>query len=414
MTNIYLYVGSNAVEHLVQYCEEQHTNQFLLVADKNTFAVLGHSVERALKARSWDVKTVVFQDADVFPDSRFIFQVLLQADPLERTFLAVGSGTVTDITRFASHRTRRPFISLPTAPSVDGYTSPSASLLVGQTKQTVIAQPPTAVFADLPTLAAAPQAMIAAGFGDILGKAIALADWKLGHLLWDEPYSAEIARRVRTTLDDCIGAAKEIGQATPDGIEKLVFALIDSGLCMLDFGNSRPASGAEHYMSHFLELKLIREGRPPVFHGAKVAMCSTFFARLYEDLRQINRAEAARRLQSSKLPDRAVEIACIHQVYGPLADSLVIEQAPFLNLSAQSYHQLKERILVNWDEIQELAGQVPGPKQMEQWIAEVGGSTQPTALKLTDEEVHQALMHSHYFRNRFTIRKLARILGMEP
>ncbi len=414
MTDIHLYVGNNAVEHLVQYCGEQHINQFLMVADKNTYAVLGQSVERALKARSWDVKTVVFQDAEVFPDSNFIFQVLIQADPLERTYLAVGSGTVTDITRFASHRNRRPFISLPTAPSVDGYTSPSASLLVRQTKQTVIAQPPVAVFADLPTLAAAPQAMIAAGFGDILGKAIALADWKLGHLLWDEPYSAEIAQRVRATLDACIGAAKEIGEASPDGIEKLVFALIDSGLCMLDFGNSRPASGAEHYMSHFLELKLLREGRPPVFHGAKVALSSVLFARIYKDLRQINRAEAARRLKASTLPDRAEEIACIRQVYGPLADNLVNEQAPFLNLSTQSYSQLKERILTHWDEIQELAGQVPEPKQMERWIAQVGGSTLPTSLKLTDEEVHLALMHSHYFRNRFTIRKLARVLGMEP
>ena len=413
MTDIHLYVGSNAIEHLIQYCESQQINHFLMVADQNTYAALGQKVENALKSYNWDVKTVVFQESEVVPNEAFIFQVLLQSDPLERTYLAVGSGTLTDITRFASHRNRRPFISLPTAPSVDGYTSPSASLNVGRMKQTVIAQPPMAVIADLPTLVAAPQDMIAAGFGDILGKAIALADWKLGHLLWDEPYSSEIAQRVRNTLDSCMAAANEIGQASSSGIEKLVFALIDSGLCMLDFGNSRPASGAEHYMSHYLEMKLLRESRPAVLHGATGALCSIQIAKLYGKLRQISRTEAEGRLQASILPNRVEEVARIHQVYGPLADKLVIEQAPFLDLTSQSYNQLKERILENWEAILELAGKVPGSKQMVNLVTQVGGSTQPSGLKLTDEEVDQALKYSHYFRNRFTICKLARILGID-
>lgn len=414
MTDIHLYLGANAIEHLIQYCETQQRKHFLMVADRNTYAAFGQAVESALKARGWDVKAVVFQEKEVIPDEAFIFQVLLQADPVERTYLAVGSGTLTDITRFASHRNRQSFISLPTAPSVDGYTSPSASLVVGRVKLTVMAQPPVAVIADLPTLAAAPQAMIAAGFGDILGKAIALADWKLGHLLWDEPYSAEIAQRVRKTLDACIGAAAEIGQASPVGVEKLVFSLINSGFCMLDFGNSRPAAGAEHYMSHYLEMKLLREGRPAVYHGAKVALCSIRVAELYERLRQISRDEAARRLSASPLPNRAEEVARIQQVFGPIADKLVIEQAPFLDLTPQSYGQLKERILAHWDEIQELAGQVPGPKQMAALIEQAGGATQPTGLNLTDEEVTQSLQYAHYLRNRFTVRKLVRIIGMEP
>ena len=62
--------------------------------------------------------------------------------------------------------------------------------------------------------------MIAAGFGDILGKAIALADWQLGHLLWNEPYDADIARRVRRTLDDCVEITTTIGQASPVGVQK--------------------------------------------------------------------------------------------------------------------------------------------------------------------------------------------------
>ena len=80
-------------------------------------------------------------------------------------------------------------------------------------------------------------------------------------------------------------------------------------------------------------------------------------------------------------------MACIQEIFGPIADKLVIEQAPFLDLTEQTYHQLKERILAHWDEIQELAGKVPGPEQMAGLLAQAGGATHPVGLNLTDEEV---------------------------
>ena len=295
---------------------------------------------------------------------------------------------------------------------MDGYTSPSASLVLQRIKQTVIAQPPQAVIADLATLAAAPQALIAAGYGDMLGKAIALADWQLGHLLWDEPYHAEIARRVRLSLDECVQATPEIGRASAAGVSKLMSSLIDSGFCMLDFGNSRPAAGAEHYMSHYLEMKLLREGRPAVLHGAKVALCSLWVADLYARLRQIDRRTAAARLEKATLLDRAAEEKRIHQVYGSIAAKLLVEQEPFIGLSAEAFAHLKQRILDNGDELQALAASVPSAGWLSDLLRQAGGATQPAELDLTDDEVHQALLNAHLLRNRFTICKLARILNL--
>jgi glycerol-1-phosphate dehydrogenase [NAD(P)+] len=412
MTDIPVYIGENALAPMLQFCKDMGMTDFLLVADGNTFPVLGKKVEAALQARGWDVRSVVFSEPTVVPDEDFIFQVLLHADQAERTYLAVGSGTLTDIVRIVSHRTRCRFISLPTAPSVDGFTSPSASLVVRRIKTTVMAQTPIAVFADLGTLAAAPQAMIAAGYGDILGKAIALADWRLGHLLWDEPYSPEIAARVRNTLDACIAATAEIGQATPAGIRKLMFSLIDSGLCMLDFGNSRPAAGCEHYMSHFLEMKLLREGRPAVLHGAKVGMCSLLAAELYAQLRQMNRLQAVTRLASATQPERTADMQRIRQAFGPIAENLFVEQAPFLDMTAADFARLKQRILERWDEVQALAAEVPAPEKLVDLLSQAGGATRPARLGLSGEEVQQALTESHFLRNRFTICKLRRILGL--
>ena len=412
MTDIPFYIGEDVVEPLLQFCKERGLTDFMLVADGNTFPVLGQKVQAALQGRGLNVKSVVFSEPEVIPDEDFIFQVLLRADQVARTYLAVGSGTLTDITRMVSHRTRCQFISLPSAPSVDGFTSPSASLAVRRIKTTVIAQPPMAVFADLGTLAAAPQAMIAAGYGDILGKAIALADWQLGHLLWDEPYSPEVAARVRKTLEACIAATAEIGRATPEGIRKLMFSLVDSGLCMLDFGNSRPAAGCEHYMSHFLEMKLLREGRPAVLHGAKVALCSLSAAQLYAQLRQIDHSQAVTRLEAAAQPDRSADMQRIRQAFGPIAENLFVEQAPFLDMTSADFDRLKQRVLEHWDEIQALAAQVPSSESLVDLLRQAGGATRPAGLGLSDEEVQQALTEAHFLRNRFTICKLGRILDL--
>ena len=412
MTDIPVYIGENALERLLQFCTERGLTDFMLVADGNTFPVQGEKVQAALQGGGLNVKSVVFSEPEVVPDEDFIFQVLLRADQVERTYLAVGSGTLTDITRIVSHRTRCQFISLPTAPSVDGFTSPSASLAIRRIKTTVIAQPPMAVFADLGTLVAAPQKMIAAGYGDILGKAIALADWQLGHLLWDEPYSPEIAARVRKTLDACIAATPEIGRATPEGIRKLMFSLIDSGLCMLDYGNSRPAAGCEHYMAHFLEMKLLRESRTAVLHGAKVALCSLLAAKLYARLRQVDRTQAETRLAAAVQPDRSADMQRIRQAFGPIAENLFVEQAPFLDMTPAGFALLKQRVLEHWDGIQALAAQVPSPEKLVDLLGQAGGATRPAGLGLSDEEVQQALTESHFLRNRFTICKLEHLLGL--
>jgi glycerol-1-phosphate dehydrogenase [NAD(P)+] len=297
---------------------------------------------------------------------------------------------------------------------VDGFTSPSASLVLKRIKVTVMSQPPIAVFADLDVLTAAPQPLIAAGFGDILGKAIALADWQLGHWLWDEPYNAEIAQRVRDTLQSCIAAAPQLCPATADGIRQLMFSLVDSGLCMLDFGNSRPAAGAEHYMSHYLEMKLLREQRPAVLHGAKVALCSLQAAELYARVREMGRAEAAQRLKVTPAPEREVDIQRISRMFGSLAGSMAAEQAPFLDLSAEGVSQLKARILDRWDDLQALAAAVPPPQALADLLRQVGGATTPAELTLTAAEVEEALLNAHYIRNRFTICKLSRLLGLLP
>lgn len=408
-----LTVDDQAVAHLLQFCQETDRRALLLVADANTYAVLGQEVETALRAQGFDLKSVVLRSAEVVADAQHIFRVLLQLDPTERTFIAVGSGTITDITRFVSHRTRRPFIVMPTAPSVDGFTSIGAPLIIDGIKTTVICQAPLAIFADLKVLTAAPRAMIAAGLGDMLGKFTSIADFRLGHLLWGEPYDEEIAQRTLRAAQLCVDHAAEIAQASPDGIRMLLDALIESGFCMLDFGNSRPASGIEHHTSHVWEMKLLQAGRPAILHGAKVGYATILAAQLYERVRQTSRSELSALLEAATLPDRAQEIAAIRAAYGHLAEEMITAQQAFLQLTPAQFDGVKAKLLENWAAIQAIAQAVPTAAQCTELLRAVGGPTAPAELGLSDAEVTLGVNAAHYLRDRFTVRKLWHLLGNE-
>ena len=343
-----IHCGEDAIANLIEYCQANASHQFsrfLLVSDLNTHAALGQRVETCLRECGWDVRTVVLDGTSgVIADEKRVFEVLFHANAEERTYVAVGSGTVTDITRYASFCARNPFISLPTAPSVDAYTSVGAALVRTGFKQTIPCQTPIAVFADLQTLRKAPGRMVAAGFGDMLGKYTSLADWQLGHLLVGEPYDPEIAQRARRALLSCVENAEEIGQVSKTGITRLMEGLLESGLCMAEVGSSRPASGAEHLLSHFWEMKRMQEHRPAVLHGTKVGVGTVLAARRYEAIRSLTQGDVIDRLSTTSLLDRDDEIARIRTAYGSIADRIIADHQPFLEMLEVKHEPLKQRI----------------------------------------------------------------------
>jgi glycerol-1-phosphate dehydrogenase [NAD(P)+] len=405
-------LGTEAIGRLIEYCRSHRFDHFLLVSDENTHAVLGARAETALKAQGWGVQTVVLSGEEVIAGEEAIVQVLLAAGRNRWTYVAVGSGTVTDVTRFCSHRTRNDFISLPTAPSVDAYTSIGASLVVCRVKITTSAQPPLAVFADLQTLCQAPADMIAAGFADVLAKYVALADWELAAAIVDEPYSVEIDQRMRRALLDCAVCAQEIGQRSAAGIKKLMAGLLESGRCMVEVGNSRPASGSEHLPSHFWEMRLRQQRRLPVLHGARVGIGTLLAARRYEAIRGLTQQDAVARLTRARPPDREAEMARIQATFGQAADWVAAEYAPFLERMQQSFDLWRQRIVDRWADVQRIAAGVPPSEELAELLRQAGAPSTPHEIGLDDDDVQQALRFSHHVRNRFTVNTVGRMLGL--
>lgn len=406
------YIGKSAEQELVKFCKDNGYAQFVLVTDQNLYPIFAEKVEQTLREQNWDVNIIVLTGHPVTPDDRYLVKILTQVDDSPRVYISVGSGTLTDMTRFVAHRTKSPFVSLPTAPSMDGYASAHSALTLSGMKVSVLCKPPVAIFADLDLLSQAPRDMIAAGFGDVLGKFTALADWALGKLIWQDPYSVEIAERTRKSLMRCVHLIENLEEQWEENIQALTEALIDVGLCMLITGNSRPASGSEHSCSHFWEMKLMRQGRPVSFHGVKVGYAATLIAERYQWLGKMHLDDVQRQLASTPMPSREAEEATMEAVFGPIAEQVKSTQKAFLGLSLEDYAALQQRIVERWDDIQAIASTVPSPDEMRALLIKAGLPTEPGAMHLAEEDVSEALAYGHYLRNPFTVIKLLRMMGM--
>ncbi len=235
----------------------------LVVMDVNTEAVAGARVARELDAES------LVLPADLHATEDAAAQVRAR---LRSGLVAVGSGTLTDIVRYAAHSAGCDFVSVPTAASMDGYASSVAAMERDGVKLTLPARAPAAIFADPRIAAAAPVELTRAGIGDLLAKTTARVDWLATHLLYGEDW------RELEPLPELDVAALLAGDV--EAIGGLLRALIESGLVMAAVGSSRPASGCEHHASHFWDLLAGRGRRPRALHGLQVGYATGFAMRL--------------------------------------------------------------------------------------------------------------------------------------
>ncbi|WP_059102573.1 sn-glycerol-1-phosphate dehydrogenase [Shouchella shacheensis] len=343
-------VEKGALKQAVDYIEGGGVKDVLLVADVNTHLAAGEEVVRLCKGTNVIVKVHLLTpnpQSDVIADEATLVDLLLSVKGETEMLLAVGAGTIHDVVRFVSAKVKRPFLSIPTAPSVDGFTSLGAPLVIKGVKTTYQMVAPVALFADVEVLQQAPTELIAAGFGDMLGKYTSLMDWKVGHLTEGEPYSPLVAELTEEALRSAVDNAEAIGRRSAEGIAILMESLLLSGVAMALFGHSHPASGAEHHLSHYWEMDALKNEKKQMLHGAKVGLSTQVIIDFYKrtiqpQLLQVNQ-ENAEELSSlvESLPE-AREIRALLQKVGWSEELVPVDQALIEESLVNAYH-LRDR-----------------------------------------------------------------------
>ena len=230
-------------------------------------------------------------------------------------FVGVGSGSISDLVKYASHLAKKPYVMIATAPSMNGYLSITASLIMEDgKKESHQAHLPIALFADLDVLIAAPVRLIRSGVGDSICRSTAQADWLLSHLLLGTTYIPEAFAITKAAEEYTFKHADKLIVGDRDTSSNLMNLLLLSGLGMTLCKGSYPASQGEHMIAHHMEMQY-GEQLPQTYHGEQIGVTTVIMADIQE---RVLRHEVLQ-LPIRPLPQKGLNLSALHGLNAKLA-----------------------------------------------------------------------------------------------
>ena len=394
---------------LAQYIKRGNYRKLTVVCDKKTYKVAGKRVCEALDGANIPYHLHTFVEDSVLPNEHFIGNLAMGMALDSDLILAAGSGTINDICRYVSAVAGKPYCVVGTAPSMDGYVSASSALIYNNFKLTFETHAPRAVFLDPEILAAAPRDMIAAGVGDLLGKINCLADWRLSKIINNEWHCEFISNIVESAVNKVTENAKGIAEKNQDAISDLVEGLLLSGVAMDFAGNSRPASGCEHHISHFLEMRYLLEGREAVFHGTKVGIGTVITLKAYEYIATLNPDFS--KVKTLSRPSLAEWKENIRKAFMGAADEIILLEEKSQKNGAERLSLRLASIEANWERIKALAAGTTKSAVVYEMLKSLNAPTKPHEIGVDREMARQAIMYAKEIRDRYTVLQLLYDLG---
>lgn len=382
-------IGAGALGTLSRICGD--FSRILLVADRNTYTACGKAVDGIL-GDSIASRHIFAGEGVVIPDEASVAAIEGKLTADTDLIVGVGSGVINDLCKYVSHKNALPYVIVATAPSMDGYASAGAAMILDGMKVTPSAPPPMAIVADTEVLRNAPMDMIRAGYGDIIGKFSCLNDWKLAAYIRGEYFCQTVYDLVMDTAKRVRGLAAGIAARDGGAVTALMEALVEVGIAMAYVGNSRPASGSEHHLSHFFEITGILNGTPYLSHGVDVAYSAVITARLREEILTRRPARVAF--------DRSSYEAAIRKAYTSIADSVMAQQDRL-----GWYHEdtVDEFVLTHAEGIREIISEAPTAAEAEEMVEAVGLRMAEMYEIYGQAHIDEAIRYAKDLKDRYSV-----------
>jgi glycerol-1-phosphate dehydrogenase [NAD(P)+] len=402
-----LEIGTNNLEITPRIFHEQFGDKTaVIVTDKNTWAVAGERVSAAFAAAKHPMeKPFIFDAPDLYAEFRFVEQLETALKKHSAIPVAVGSGTINDLTKLASHRTQRPYMCVATAASMDGYTAFGASITFKGSKQTFLCPAPAAVVGDLNIICNAPGKMNAWGYADLISKVTAGADWILADALGVEPIDPQSWNIVQGGLRESIADAAGVQARNPVAIGQLVEGLMLGGFAMQSSRSSRPASGAEHQFSHLWDMQHHTHNGAAPSHGFKVGVATLAVTALYEYFLEQPIENLDVECCCENWPDEKAQEAAVRKLF---ADDDFADKAVEETLAKYSNREKLRDQLLNlkndWPQLKnKLRGQLLPFTELKGMLQAVGAPTSPEEIGISRERLRVSFQMAYHIRRRFTI-----------
>ena len=384
-------VGEGAFAFLPEITKEYE--HILLVADENTYKAAGERVVFSIARR--------LENALVFPGDRVLIPnekaiEAIEAMITEKTDLivGVGSGVINDLCKIVSFKHGLRYDIVATAPSMDGYASVGSALILDGMKVTLNAAVPRSIIADTAVLASAPMDMIRAGYGDIIGKYSCLNDWRLSACVTGEYICPTVVDATMEAVKTTVSLAEGISARDPKAIGALMEALVAVGILMAYVGNSRPASGSEHHLSHYFEIVGIEKGEEYLAHGTDVCFSAVETARVREAILALPSLDGF-----SYAFDKEKYKQEIHRIYGSVADGVIALQEKLGWYEIDRVSVYKEK----WNEIIAILKDAPTAKEMGALAMRVGLDKKVFDTLYGEEKIKDALLYAKDLKDRYSV-----------
>ena len=373
--------------------------KLLLVADENTIGVSAGLLE-SLNEAGFETKKIIYKNM-MYAKVEQVNELKALCSDIDG-IISVGTGSLNDICRVTAFDMKKRFCIFATAPSMDGFASDTAPIIENNFKNSWKAEQPEIIIADTKILAKSPVELKAAGFGDMVAKYIGILDWKIANLLIDEYYCPAVADITMQGLNKVVALADKVTEEDEAAAGSIMEGLVLSGIGMKLAMSSRPASGAEHVVSHFWECYKLARGIWPEFHGKKVGVASVLINRIYRNI--------ADRVETVDPIADPTDWDDVRAQFSP-------EQIPeLMKLNTPTITDKIDtaRLKECWPEIRRLIKEIlPTDDELMAMMKAAGAVTEPEDVHISPELLVTGLRYHSYMRYRVLLTRLLPMLQLD-
>jgi glycerol-1-phosphate dehydrogenase [NAD(P)+] len=395
--------GEDAYSVLAEDCARIYAKEsVLLLDDENTHLAAGALVSELLEKRSAKCKLVKLPGDPVATEK--LADEIYDLGIGHSLIIAVGAGTINDLGKYVSDKRGIPYWSVPTAPSMNGYTSSIVAIKVKGVKRTLPALPPQFIYVDPRVIQNSPLKLRQAGFCDVLAKSVSDFDWRIESLLFDGAYCSLPSAIASEPESKYIDHPEKILKGDLEAVLGLFEGLLFSGVAMSLAGSSAPASGGEHLISHFLDMRESLTGIKPNLHGLQVGAGVVLSAVCYQKLAALEEKE----LKNSAKKIFEADAGKIPAIWGNLASEV---EKQFLN-KRDRLLQFDSALPANWQELKALFGKVRTPDFFVDLIRRTGLEMTLPSLGISKDEFYLAATSARTIRDRITVLDISAHAGI--
>ena len=380
-----------------------------ILCDATTYKIAGERCAGVLREAGFAPDVLILRHLGY--DEATLGEIVINKPDDCDVMIGVGTGSITDILRFASFKLGLPCFTVATGAPMDGFSASVGIMNVNNLKATMPAHSTEVIIGDTDVLSTAPYRMTVAGFADLIGKLNAINDWHLGVLINGDHYCRSIDTLVMDYVYDILGKAEAIKNRDAKAVGELMNALLLTGASISLYGSSRPISGAEHHFSHYLEVLGDQRGKPYAMHGEQVAVGTVLALTAAAKLASITPDFDAAREAAACYDSSAWENE-IRRAYGDAADAIIALEAQAGKNETTGRLKRIDIMQRHWEEVRAMLAGVYPAEKLRALLKDIGCPCTPRDIGVTKAVLRDALLYCKETRARYTVYQLAWDLGL--